>query len=42
MTIGSGPTADIQIYWQAAVRDTGKQKGPIHAVIKILREVGME
>ena len=42
MTIGVGPTKGVQEYWAQVSNDSGRTKGPIHLVIKTLRECGVE
>ena len=38
MTLGIGPTPEVATYWEAALADSGKTKGPIHRVVKIVTE----
>ena len=42
MTHGVGPAKAIQEYWQHAATDQGKIKGPIHLVLKVLRQCGVK
>ena len=40
MIMGVGPTPAIVAYWDTAIADPGKTKGPIHLVVKIIADCG--
>ena len=42
MQKGMGPTQDIRSCWAHALNDSGRPKGPIHTVIRILLDCGVQ